>query len=155
MERWLEQTHLIGSKDIYFIMTCGGSIGNAGKYLKSLSSKMKLNYLGCYELVMPENRSVEKTVLTAWPVSAAAQKKRLNTQNTVKAFQDKIYLPKIEKTSCCHERASGGSIFLISIHMSAFVYQAQIDLDNYHCPPIRTYQKRLLHSIFLDDIPKN
>lgn len=55
LEKWLEQTPLTGSKDIYFIMTCGGSIGNAGKYLKSLSSKMKLNYLGCYELVMPEN----------------------------------------------------------------------------------------------------
>lgn len=27
--KWLEHTALSGSKDIYFAMTCGGSIGNA------------------------------------------------------------------------------------------------------------------------------
>lgn len=55
LEKWLEQVPLIGSKDIYFVMTCGASIGNAGKYLKSLCSKIKMNYLGCYGIVMPEN----------------------------------------------------------------------------------------------------
>ncbi len=36
VQEWLEHTTLSGSKDIYFVMTCGGSIGNAGKYLKKL-----------------------------------------------------------------------------------------------------------------------
>ena len=55
LENWLEKTSLSGSHDIYFVMTCGGSIGNAGKYLKSLCEKKELNYLGCFEIVMPEN----------------------------------------------------------------------------------------------------
>ncbi len=55
MEKWLEKTVLSGSKDIYFVMTCGDSIGNAGKYLKALCSKMQMNYSGCYKIVMPEN----------------------------------------------------------------------------------------------------
>ena len=36
-------------------MTCGGSIGNAGRYLKALCGKKGMNYLGCYGIVMPEN----------------------------------------------------------------------------------------------------
>lgn len=55
LERWLEKTELTGNKDIYFIMTCGGSIGNAGRYLKALCDKKGMNYLGCYGIVMPEN----------------------------------------------------------------------------------------------------
>ncbi|MEE0421033.1 MAG: EFR1 family ferrodoxin [Lachnospiraceae bacterium] len=55
LERWLEKTELTGNKNIYFIMTCGGSIGNAGRYLKALCGKKGMNYLGCYGIVMPEN----------------------------------------------------------------------------------------------------
>ncbi len=55
VENWLKRTPLNGSKDIYFVMTCGGSIGNAGKYLKKLCEKKNMNYLGCAEITMPEN----------------------------------------------------------------------------------------------------
>jgi len=36
VQKWIENTCLTGSRDIYFVMTCGGSIGNAGKYLEKL-----------------------------------------------------------------------------------------------------------------------
>ncbi len=55
LEKWLEKALLSGSRDIYFVMTCGDSIGNAGKYLEALCSKIQMNYLGCYKVVMPEN----------------------------------------------------------------------------------------------------
>ena len=55
VEKWLENTKLTGNKDIYFVMTCGGSIGNAGKYLKKLCAEKKMNYCGCAGIVMPEN----------------------------------------------------------------------------------------------------
>ncbi len=55
VQEWLEQTELAGSRDIYFVMTCGGSIGNAGKYLKKLCAAKKLNYRGCAGITMPEN----------------------------------------------------------------------------------------------------
>ena len=44
VQKWLEHTALSGSKDIYFVMTCGGRIGNAGKYLKKLCSQKGMNY---------------------------------------------------------------------------------------------------------------
>jgi len=55
VQKWIENTNLTGSKDIYFVMTCGGSIGNAGKYLENLCAGKNMNYYGCAEIVMPEN----------------------------------------------------------------------------------------------------
>lgn len=52
---WIINTKLTGNKDIYFVMTCGGEIGNAAKYIKILCNEKKLNYKGCAEVVMPEN----------------------------------------------------------------------------------------------------
>ena len=40
VEAWLKNTELVGDKRIYFVMTCGGSIGNAGKYLERLVSEI-------------------------------------------------------------------------------------------------------------------
>ncbi len=55
VHEWLEKTRLIGNKEIYFVMTCAGSIGNAGKYLKTLSASKLMKYRGCYPIIMPEN----------------------------------------------------------------------------------------------------
>ena len=55
LSNWIKQTEFKGNKDIYFVMTCGGNIGHAGKYLKQLSDFKKLSYLGCYPIKMPEN----------------------------------------------------------------------------------------------------
>ena len=55
VQNWIENTEFTGSKDIYFVMTCGENIGNAGKYLKKLCLQKNMNYYGCAEIVMPEN----------------------------------------------------------------------------------------------------
>ena len=34
VQEWLENTKLTGNRSIYFVMTCGGSIGYAGAYLE-------------------------------------------------------------------------------------------------------------------------
>lgn len=44
-----------GNKDIYFIMTCGGSIGNAEKYNQKFCETKGLNHLGTIPIIMPEN----------------------------------------------------------------------------------------------------
>lgn len=44
-----------GSRDVYFVMTCGGSIGNADKYNRQLASRLGLTHRGTAKLVMPEN----------------------------------------------------------------------------------------------------
>ncbi|MEG0358643.1 MAG: EFR1 family ferrodoxin [Anaerorhabdus sp.] len=52
---WIEKTTLLGNKDIYFIMTCAGSIGNSEKYLNKLCHMKNMNYRGCFPILMPEN----------------------------------------------------------------------------------------------------
>lgn len=55
LQEWLERTELLGSREIYFVMTCGGSIGNAGAYLKKLCRRKDLSFMGCAPVLMPEN----------------------------------------------------------------------------------------------------
>lgn len=55
LQTWIENTKFDGSQDIYFVMTCGKNIGNAGKYTKILSLKKGMHDKGCYAVLMPEN----------------------------------------------------------------------------------------------------
>ena len=55
VQEWLEHTNLVGSRDIYFVMTCGENIGNAGKYLEKFCTEKKLKFGGCIAIPMPEN----------------------------------------------------------------------------------------------------
>lgn len=55
VQEWLIKTRLEGNKDIYFVMTCGESIGNASHSLQRLCDKKGWNYKGCMPVVMPEN----------------------------------------------------------------------------------------------------
>lgn len=55
LEQWIKKTKFTGSHDVYFVMTCGDSIGNAGKYLRDLCKEKRMKYGGCGKVVMPEN----------------------------------------------------------------------------------------------------
>lgn len=54
VEEWIKKCTFNGNK-AYFIMTCGGEIGNSEKYLKSLCKEKNLDFYGVKEIVMPEN----------------------------------------------------------------------------------------------------
>ena len=55
VQEWLKAVELTGSRELYFVMTCGGSIGNAGAYLERLCKEKGWSYQGCMQIVMPEN----------------------------------------------------------------------------------------------------
>ena len=44
-----------GSRDAYFVLTCGSEIGNAGKTLETLCRDVGLTYRGVLQIAMPEN----------------------------------------------------------------------------------------------------
>ncbi len=52
---WLLNAEFEGSKDVYFVMTCGDGIGNADKYNHLLCKEKGWNYRGTAKVVMPEN----------------------------------------------------------------------------------------------------
>ena len=54
-ENFIKQSAFCGAKDVWFVLTCGDSIGNAGDYARKLCEEKGLNYRGMADVVMPEN----------------------------------------------------------------------------------------------------
>lgn len=52
---FIGKIHLSGSKEAYFVLTCGGEIGEAGKYARNLCLEKGLQYQGTLQVPMPEN----------------------------------------------------------------------------------------------------
>ncbi len=52
---WIKKTEFKGNKNTWFVMSCGGEIGNAQKYNKLLCNEKGFNYMGTAQILMPEN----------------------------------------------------------------------------------------------------
>lgn len=52
---FLRDARLSGSREAYFLLTCGASMGNAAAHNRRLCAELGLTYRGTASLVMPEN----------------------------------------------------------------------------------------------------
>lgn len=52
---FIQRTAFTGSKRVYFVATCGDSIGNMPKYLVELCGQKSFTFMGCAQVIMPEN----------------------------------------------------------------------------------------------------
>ncbi|WP_440252437.1 EFR1 family ferrodoxin, partial [Catenibacterium faecis] len=55
VEEWILHTPFKDVEEVYFVMDCGGNIGNAGHYNQELCKEKGFNYKGTMEIIMPEN----------------------------------------------------------------------------------------------------
>ena len=55
VSEWFSETELTSAERVWFVMDCGGEIGNAAKYNHQLAAQKHLNYMGTAQIVMPEN----------------------------------------------------------------------------------------------------
>lgn len=55
VENWIRKTEFGGSHRAWFVMTCGGEIGNALKYIDLLCCEKSFECMGVCPIVMPEN----------------------------------------------------------------------------------------------------
>ena len=55
VEQWIQATQFTGAGKTWFVMNCGGEIGNAAKYLRRLCAQKGFTYMGTAPVVMPEN----------------------------------------------------------------------------------------------------
>ncbi len=55
VERWILASAFARDAKAYFVMNCGDAIGNAAGYTRKLCKKKDFRYMGCAEIVMPEN----------------------------------------------------------------------------------------------------
>lgn len=53
--RFIEKSQFSGSKEAWFIMSCGDDVGNASAYIQKLCQKKSLHFKGLLPVVMPEN----------------------------------------------------------------------------------------------------
>lgn len=52
---FLARCSFSGSRDAYFVLTCGSEMGEAGKYARALCAQLGLRYRGTLAVAMPEN----------------------------------------------------------------------------------------------------
>lgn len=55
VERWIRETRFEGNRNAYFVLTCGGSVGNAAVYAKKLCVEKGLRFRGLALVTMPNN----------------------------------------------------------------------------------------------------
>ena len=55
VEKWIDETQFGGDFKVWFIMDCGGEIGDADKYIRRLCERKGFDYMGVKQIVMPEN----------------------------------------------------------------------------------------------------
>ena len=55
VEKWIDETPFNGNFKVWFVMDCGGEIGDADKYIRQLCSRKSFDYMGVKQIVMPEN----------------------------------------------------------------------------------------------------
>lgn len=55
VDDFIKNTVFYGHQKIYFILTCAGNTGKAGKYAQKLARLKDMNYMGLSEIKMPEN----------------------------------------------------------------------------------------------------
>jgi len=53
--QWIQTTQFTGSNNAWFVMDCGGEIGNAAKYNRRLCAQKGFTCMGTAQIVMPEN----------------------------------------------------------------------------------------------------
>ena len=108
---FLQTAEFSGSQMAYFVMTCGGDIGNAAQSIQSLCRRKGLAYQGVLEVVMPENY----IALFSAPEKAEAQailRKALPTLNQGAVWRGKALSGEAGNLSGPPEERAGQSSIL-------------------------------------------
>ena len=66
VEDFLKRCSFSGSRDMYFVLTCGDSIGNAGAYAEKLCEEKGMRYRGMADIAMPENYITKADECSTW-----------------------------------------------------------------------------------------
>ncbi len=53
--KWIQDGFMFSGRKAYFLLTCGGGIGNAERYVRDLCTDRGMTFMGCAEILMPEN----------------------------------------------------------------------------------------------------
>ena len=55
VETFLKESRFLGSRRMYFVLTCGGGTGNAAEHAKQICHEISMDFCGLASVLMPEN----------------------------------------------------------------------------------------------------
>ena len=87
---------LRGSKEAYFVMTCGAGVGNAEKYLRQLCDQKGLTFKGLQPLVMPENYLAMFPVPDERAAKVIIKKADKRLERAVPLMAQNLELPRVK-----------------------------------------------------------
>lgn len=122
VQTWLENTPLTGNPAIYFVLTCGENIGNAGGYLSQLCDAKGMHYQGCFAVIMPENYVALFSTPTREQALAIIQKAEKTIDEAARLVKSGKMFPQ-PAVSFVDKRSSGivNTLFYpLFVHAKAF-----------------------------------
>lgn len=126
VHEWITKTELGKNKDIYFVMTCAGSIGYASKYLKSLCKAKNMNFMGCMPIIMPNNYVVLSDTPDKNKSLEIVQNADSSIVNTSKYIKNNVSFPEASITF--KDKFNSG--FLNDIYYPIFVHSKKFYATN-------------------------
>lgn len=134
---WIEKTELKGNKKIYTVMTCGGEIGNAGKYVKALYEKKGLEYCGCTGIVMPDNYLVMFNSPEAEKARKVIEASKDRITEAAECIKSGRNLPETEITALyrLYSGAVNKMFYKISVKSKPF-YSTDVCIGCGHCEAV-------------------
>lgn len=91
---FIRRCSLEGCRDAYFLLTCGGEIGAAGKTARQLCQEMGLEYRGTMGVVMPDNYIVMFKAPSADKAARIIEKARPELQEAAELIRDGRSFPE-------------------------------------------------------------
>lgn len=96
VEDFILNAHFSGSRDAYFVMTCGGEVGNVEPNLRELCQRKALSYRGVLPVVMPDNYLVMFTPPDPTQAQRIIQKAQLTLQQGAQWMEEGKSFPSVE-----------------------------------------------------------
>lgn len=95
-EKFIKESIFKGTKKAYFIMTCGGDIGNSQSQIINICKETNLEYKGVAEVIMPDN------YIAMYPVSTEEESENI-IKKSIPVIQNCVNVIK-EEGSLKHKK---------------------------------------------------
>ena len=105
-EKFIKDSKYCGNKKAYFILNCGGDIGNAGYHIKKLCKEKNFQYKGVASIIMPENYIAIFSAPSEMEEQAILQRATQKTKLAAKYILTEKSFPS-KKTNWLDKRKSG------------------------------------------------
>lgn len=119
VEEWIRKSTFKENAKAYFIMNCGGEIGNAEKYVRKLCKDRKLQFMGCGEIVMPENYLAMFSTPTSEQGKKIIARAEPVIDNIIEAIRNGAPLPSRKPTFTGKAMSSIANILFYPLYVKA------------------------------------